>query len=362
MNSLFDRTSINNIQFKNRFVRAATWENMADPQGRLTDRLWKVYEELSEGQVGLIITSFANILEEEQPSSGMLGIYSDSLIADLRRMTNMIHSYGSSVVLQLVYGGSQTLYKPEKRVIWGPSAVPEIGTGVVPKEMNKEEIKILVGAFGDAAVRAQQAGFDGVEIHAAHGYLLGQWLSLLHNRRQDEYGGSIENRSRLLVEVYEEVRRRVGPDYGILIKINCQDFVPGGTDFADVLYVCKELAKHGMDAIEMSGGVLAAKELCAFRPNINCPEKEAYFEPYAAQIAGETGIPVILTGGLRTTQVMERILHQTPIQYFGMARPLLAEPGLIKRWQTGDSMPSKCRYCNKCRTPQGNVCIFNRLK
>ena len=134
MNSLFDRTSINNIQFKNRFVRAATWENMADPQGRLTDRLWKVYEELSEGQVGLIITSFANILEEEQPSSGMLGIYSDSLIADLRRMTNMIHSYGSSVVLQLVYGGSQTLYKPEKRVIWGPSAVPEIGTGVVPKK------------------------------------------------------------------------------------------------------------------------------------------------------------------------------------------------------------------------------------
>jgi len=360
MKSLCEKTSINNIQLKNRFVRAATWENMADPEGRLTQRLWSVYEELAAGQVGLIITSFANILEEEQPSPGMLGIHSDLLIADYQRMTDMVHSYGSSIVLQLVYGGSQTLYRPEQRVIWGPSPIAETGTGVVPKGMNKEEIKILVNAFGDGAYRAQQAGFDGVEIHAAHGYLLGQWLSPLHNQRQDEYGGSIQNRSRLLVEIYKEIRRRVGPKYGVLIKINCQDFVPGGTEFADILYVCKELASHGIDAIEVSGGILAAKELCGFRPNINCPEKEAYFEPYAARIAEETGIPVILTGGLRTTQVMERILQQTAIQYFGMARPLLADPGLIKRWQNGDLMPSKCLYCNKCRGPQGNICILNR--
>lgn len=360
MKSLFDETLIQNIQLKNRFVRSATWENMADENGRLTDRLWKVYEGLAKGQVGLIITSFTFVLKEEQPSPGMLGMYSDSFIAEYRRMTDMIHSYGSRIVSQLVYGGSQTLYNPKERVIWGPSSVPEIGTGVIPKEMNKEEIKILVSAFGDAAFRAQQAGFDGVEIHAAHGYLLGQWLSPLHNQRQDEYGGSIENRSRLLVEVYEEVRRRVGTDYGVLIKISCQDFIPGGTKFTDVLHVCKELAKRGMDAIEMSGGILAAKELCAFRPNINSPEKEAYFEPYAAEVSKETGIPVILTGGLRTAQVMERILHQTPIEYFGMARPLLAEPGLVKRWQTGDFTPSKCLYCNKCRAPEGNVCVLNR--
>ncbi|MDR3564239.1 MAG: NADH:flavin oxidoreductase [Negativicutes bacterium] len=360
MKSLFDQTCINNMKVKNRLVRAATWENMADSAGQLTDRLWRVYEELAAGEVGIILTSFAFILEAEQPSPGMLGIYADSFIAQYRKLTDMIHAYGSRVVLQIVYGGSQTGYRPESRTIWGPSAVPEFGTGVVPKEMTKEEINTLIKAFGDAARRAKAAGFDGVEIHAAHGYLLGQWLSPLHNHRQDEYGGSIENRGRLLFEVYEEVRRQVGSDYNIWIKINCEDFVPGGTEFGDILHVCRELARRGIDAIEMSGGILGAKELRAFRPNIDRPEKEAYFEAYAAQVAEQTKVPVILTGGLRTPEVMERILQQTGIEYFAMSRPLLAEAGLVRRWEKGDRTPSKCIYCNQCRSPQGNVCVLNR--
>jgi len=362
MKTLFEGTSINNMQLKNRFVRGATWENMADEKGHITERLLKVYEDLAKGQVGLIITSYAFITKDEQPNPGMIGAYDDSFISDYRRLTDVVHSHGSRIVLQLAYGGSETRYNVGERVIWGPSAVPEIGTGVIPKEMNKDEIKVLVKAFGDAAYRAKLGGFDGVEIHAAHGYLLGQWLSPLHNKRQDEYGGNIENRARIIIEVYEEMRRRVGSDFAILIKINCEDFIPGGMEFSDSLYVCKELAQKGIDAIEVSGGILASKEMCSFRPNINSPDKEAYFKHYANLIAKETGVSVILIGGLRTFEVAERILHETSIEYFAMSRPLLSDPYLIARWQDGDTTSSQCIYCNQCRAPEGNVCILHRRK
>jgi len=258
--TLFDRICINRMKLKNRLVRSATWENMAEA-GHPTDRLLEVYKDLAGGGVGLIITSYAYITKEEQPNPGMLGICDDSFLADYRQLTDMVHSHDCSIVLQMAYGGSQTTYNTKDRVIWGPSAVPEAGTGVIPKEMTKADIGSLVRSFGDAAERGQRAGFDGVQIHAAHGYLLGQWLSPRHNHRTDEYGGSIENRSRLILEVYDEVRRRVGPDYAVLIKINCQDFVAGGTEFPDTLYVCQQLAKRGIDAIEISGGILGAKEL-----------------------------------------------------------------------------------------------------
>jgi 2,4-dienoyl-CoA reductase-like NADH-dependent reductase (Old Yellow Enzyme family) len=357
--TLFDKTCINHMELKNRLVRSATWENMTEA-GHPTDRLLAVYKDLAAGGVGLILTSYAYVTAEEQPNPGMLGICDDSFIADYRQLTDMVHAHDCRIVLQMAYGGSQTTYNTAGRVIWGPSAVPEAGTGVIPQEMTKADIVSLVKSFGDAAHRAQQAGFDGVQIHAAHGYLLGQWLSPRHNHRTDEYGGSIENRSRLILEVYDEVRRQVGPDYAVLIKINCQDFVAGGAEFPDTLYVCEQLARRNIDAIEISGGILGAKELCAFRPRIDSEEKEGYFEPYAAEVAEKTGVAVILTGGLRSPQVMERILNKTAIRYFAMSRSLLAEPDLINRWQAGDRKLSKCLYCNQCRSPQGNVCILNR--
>ncbi|MBP1763968.1 MAG: NADH-dependent flavin oxidoreductase, Oye family [Firmicutes bacterium] len=360
MKNLFDATVINNMKLKNRFVRSATWENMADEKGHITERLFNVYRALAEGEVGLIITSYAFVSREEQPNPGMIGACDDSFIEDYRRLTAMVHSYGSSIVLQLAYGGSATTFKPEQRVIWGPSAVPEIGTGVVPKEMSKDDIRKLVTEFADAAYRAKQGGFDGVEIHAAHGYLMSQWLSPLHNKRQDEYGGPIENRARIIMEVYEAIRKRVGRDYAVLIKINSEDFVPGGMEFSDCLYVCTELAKRGIDAIEVSGGIRAAKELCNFRPNIDSAEKEAYFKRYAVQVAEKTNVPVILIGGVRTFEVVSAILAETPIEYVAMSRPLLANPYLIKQWKNGDTSPSKCIYCNQCRSPQGNVCVLNR--
>lgn len=362
MRTLFDKIKINQMELKNRFVRSSTWENVADEKGHLTEKLFNVYENLAKGQVGLILTGYAFVMENEQPNPGMMGIYDDSFIEEYKKLTDMVHSYDSKIVLQIAYGGTQTRYNTDNRVIWGPSAVPEMETGVVAKEMSKKDIEMLIKAFGDAAARAKASGFDGVQIHAAHGYLLSQFLNPYHNQRNDEYGGRIENRARIIFEVYDEIRKRVGNDYAVLIKINCQDFVEKGLTFKESMYVCKELDKKGIDAIEVSGGTWAAKKLGFRRLNINSSDKEAYFKSYAAQIAKEIKAPVILVGGLRSIETMERILAETEIDYFALSRPLIAEPDLIKRWYEGVRTKAKCISCNRCQTPEGIICFFNRYK
>ena len=361
MRNLFEETKIKGITLKNRFVRSSTWESMATPEGYLTDQLMDVYKELAKGDVGLILTGYAFVTKEEQPSPRMMGIYDDSFIKDFRALTDMVHHYGSRIVLQIVYGGTQTRYRPEDRVIWGPSAVKEIGSGVVAKEMTLKEIRTLIKSFGDSALRTKSAGFDGVQIHCAHGYLLGQFLSPYHNRRADKYGGSIQNRARIIIEIYEEIRNQVGRDFPVLIKINAEDFVENGATFDDCRFVCKELSKRGIDAIEVSGGILAAaEEDRPSRPMINSSQKEGYFAPYAAKIAEENDVPIILVGGLRSPQVIERLLETTQISYFSMARPFLTEPDLVQRWHKGDLRRAKCVSCNRCREGEGNMCIFHR--
>lgn len=361
MRNLFDATQLKGVRLKNRFVRSGTWEQMATADGRMSERLFAVYEELAKGQVGLIITSYTFVTRDEQPNPGMLGIYDDRGQDDYRALTAMVHGHGSAIVMQLVYGGTQTFLPDTGRTIFAPSAVAEMATGVVGKEMDQREIDALVKAFGDAACRARDAGFDGVQIHCAHGYFLGQWLSPHHNRRSDRYGGSIENRARIVLEVYDEIRARCGADFLVLLKINSEDFVAGGATFAECRHVCKALALRGIDAIEISGGIFAAEENRRWaRPRIATPDDEAYFAEYAARIAEEVEVPVILVGGLKSLEVMERLLAETGIAYFSMARALMTEPDLVRRWQQGDRTPSKCVSCNQCRDPQGNICILHR--
>jgi 2,4-dienoyl-CoA reductase-like NADH-dependent reductase (Old Yellow Enzyme family) len=361
MRTLFDETKINSMTLKNRLIRSATWENMADQSGHMTESLFKLYEGLACGGVGLIITGYAFPLAEEQPNPGMMGIYDDSFIEDYRPLTEMVHSHGSRIVMQLAYGGSQTNYRTEDRNIWGPSEVADLAFKVVPHEMSRENIQTLINAYGDAATRAKAAGFDGVQLHSAHGYLLNQFLCPYYNRRTDEYGGSIENRARIILEIYDEVRSRVGTDYPVLIKLNAEDYIERGATFEDCRYLCRELAARGIDAIEVSCGTFASGKLGPCRMRIDAPEKEAYNAEHAAQLADELDVPILLVGGLRSIEVIKNLLKTTPIDYFSMARPLLAEPQLVKRWQDGDCRPARCTSCNGCfrPNPAGNLCVLN---
>ena len=221
--ALFDGVSFGSLRAKNRFVRAATWEGLATDEGRMTPELLEVYRELAAGGVGTILTGYAHIVADEQPNPRMMGIYDDSFVDEYRELVDVVHEAGARLVLQVAYGGSATRLDPPSKRILGPSAVANPKTGIVPVEASEDDLASLRDAFAAAVRRAQVAGFDGVELHAAHGYLLSQFLSPRLNRRTDAYGGSIENRVRFLAEVVDACRNAVGDRFPLLVKLNCAD-------------------------------------------------------------------------------------------------------------------------------------------
>lgn len=347
MKSLFDVTKIKNMELKNRFIRSATWEGLANEDGHTNDDIIKVYENLAKGNVGLIITSYAYILKDEQPNKKMLGIYDDSFIDDYKSLVDIVHSYGSKIMMQIVYGGSNTSYKVEERKILGPSNVPQINRGTTPDEMSAEDIKNIINAFADAALRCKKAGFDAIQIHGAHGYLLSQFLDPYHNRRTDEYGGSIENRSRLVLEVYNAIRDKVGEDYHVGIKINCSDFRESGATFKDCKYVVCELDKLGIDSVEVSGG-----DFRSFKG-------ESFFKDYASDLADVVSCPIMLVGGNKSYNNMNNILNTTNIEYFSICRALICEPDLINKFMKDNQYKPKCVGCNKCMS-NDKLCILHK--
>lgn len=200
------------------------------------------------------------------------------------------------------------------------SAVANLKTGITPKEMTTEEIKRLVNKFAQAAIRAKKSGFDGVEIQASHGYLLHQSATPYYNRRTNEYGGSRENRCRLTEEVYEAIRKAVGDDFPIWIKVHSEDIFEGGVTHEDSLYICQELDKRGINAIEISGDFWSGRG------------NKAYYKEIVSKVAEQISAPVIVTGGNRDFDEMEKMINETSIDYLGIARPLMQSPEMINKY------------------------------
>jgi len=235
----------------------------------------------------------------------------------------------------------------------------------MPAELTKEEIRDIIIAFGDGAYRAKVWGFDAVQLHGAHGYLISQFLSPLTNRRTDEYGGSIENRSRFLLETYKNVRESVGSDYPVLIKLNAEDNINGGLGINDAIYVARRLNDAGIDAIEVSAGTPASGKKGPIRIQINKPEKEAYNLELARRIKSAVNCPVMVVGGFRSYEVIEKALNEDNIDYIALGRPLIREAALANRWQKGDRRPATCLSCNRCFKPGlkegGTYCVTERI-
>ena len=224
MPDLFDPTSIGSMRLSNRFVRSATWAGMASDDGACTPKLMELKSSLARGGVGLIITGHAYVRPDGQAGPWQLGVFKDDLIPGLRNMTGTVHREGGKIVMQMSHAGFFSHPKLTGKTPLAPSVVE--GFAKSPrKELTLEDIREIVEAFGKAALRAKQAGFDGIQLHAAHGYLLSQFLSPAFNKRTDSYGGSIENRARALMEVLETVRKAVGKDYPVLVKMNSQDYI-----------------------------------------------------------------------------------------------------------------------------------------
>lgn len=364
MKTLFDKTKIKDLTFKNRLIRSATHEGMAEKDGTLNERLINIYENIAKGGVSTIITGFAFVMEGEPSSPGMIGAYDDRFIEGFKTLTAAVHRHNANIILQVAEGGSQAKFNVKKRIIYGPSTVEHKFTALTPVEMTEEDIKRHVNAFGDAALRAKKSGFDGIQIHGAHGYLLSQFLSPYYNRRDDKYGGSIEKRARIIFEVYENMREKAGDDHFISIKINCRDFMgEEGLTPEDSRYVCRKLDEMGINLIEVSGNVGHNSEFPEIiQTNIHKePSRQCYFADYARIIAEEVGCPVAVVGGNRDYAMLEELLNSSNIEYVSLSRTILCEPDIVKKWKENPSYMPKCISCNKCFSLRGNVCIFNRM-
>jgi 2,4-dienoyl-CoA reductase-like NADH-dependent reductase (Old Yellow Enzyme family) len=232
-------------------------------------------------------------------------------------------------------------------------------------EMTTTDIARITEAFGQGAGRAKRAGFDGVQIHAAHGYLLSQFLSPFYNKRKDEYGGAIENRARFLLQVYESVRSATGGDFPVLVKLNAEDFLQGGMTGEEFLEVSEMLAASGIDAIEMSGGTVDSGKYSPVRPGkLKSPEDEVFYRETARLFKDRIHAPLILVGGIRSFEVAEELVDSGLADYISLCRPLIREPHLINRWKTGSMKRSECLSDNLCFKPamagEGVYCVTER--
>ena len=352
--TMFDATTINGLTLKNRFVRSATYLGMAGPDGSCTQRIHDNAVELAEGDVGLIITGYAYIDPVCQSVPLQLGIYADEQIPSLAAMTNAVHQAGGRIAMQVMHGGLFSSPELTGQVGMGPS-VMNTENGPMGKEMTVQDIRATVDAFGQGAARAKEAGFDGVQIHAAHGYLLNQFLSPFYNHRQDEYGGSIENRARILLDTVDTVREAVGAEYPVLVKLNSDDLLPGGFGVDEMVQVAGMLEKAGVDAIEISGGTIMS--LVAGNANaspMKAGKHPIYYKEAAKRYKAAVGTPLMLVGGSRCLPESQQLVAEGTTDYVAMCRPLIREPGLIKRWQSGDTRDSECI--------SDNLCVFETLK
>ncbi len=361
MSRMFESTVLNGMVLSNRFVRSATWEGMAADGGAVTPKLIATMVNLARGGVGLIISSHAYIRPEGQAGPGQLGIYKDELIPGLLEMTDAVHHCGCKIVAQISHSG---IFASQKLTGLTPMVVSNNEEGKTPRrEFSIEDIRELVTAFANAAKRAKAAGFDGVQIHSAHGYLLSQFLSPSFNRRQDQYGGDIKNRFRIHIEVYQAVREAVGKDYPVLIKLNCGDFVENGLSVEDSFQVGRALADAGLDAIELSGGLLSGGKMSPSRFGIKTEEEEAYFRAEARYFKKSISIPLILVGGMRSFKVAGDLVEDGVADYISLSRPLIREPHLINRWKSGDLNRAECKSCNMCfRTGMTENGIYCEMK
>jgi 2,4-dienoyl-CoA reductase-like NADH-dependent reductase (Old Yellow Enzyme family) len=321
---LFSPIKIGSIEIPNRFVRSATHEFMAEPDGMPTGRLARLFEKLAEGEVGLIITGHAYVHPLGKASPGQTGIYDNRFVDALRPIPRAVHATATKIFLQIAHAGRQTKPKIAGGTPVSPSPVYDPSVKLEPKELTGDEIRGLIADFIAAARRAKEAGFDGVQLHMAHGYLLSSFISPHVNRRTDEWGGSPENRARMALDIVRGIKVANGRDFPLIVKLNSTDFLPAGR-----------------------GSVWTG---------LRAEEDEGYFVESAARIKAAVRVPVFGLGGNRTFAAMERFVREGKIDLISMSRPFIREPYLVRKFREGVIAKSECISCNKCFNPRGISC------
>jgi 2,4-dienoyl-CoA reductase-like NADH-dependent reductase (Old Yellow Enzyme family) len=360
--TLFQPGRIGPVEIANRMVRAGTSETAATDSGEVTDHLIHIYEELARNRVGLILSGHMFCHPRGRYATRQVGIHDDSMLPGLTRLVDAVHRHNGKIFAQLAHAGSQSRVAGNRPL--APSPIPNALTGRMVEAASEVEIQEAISAFAAGALRAVRAGYDGVHIHGANGYLISEFSSPLTNQRTDRWGGSAEARDMFSVEVLKAVRDAVPSNMAVTVKLGLEDAVPGGMQLAEGVRRGEVLARAGADAIEVSCNAMrlpsdSAKEYVAVGPAralgdlllhrlVSPPYPEAYFLEPARQLRKRISKPIILVGGMRTPATMERIVSGGDAEFVALARPFIREPDLVMRLAKGRRGPVACTSCNLC--------------
>lgn len=348
---LFQPGNIGKMAIRNRIIMAAMGTYAAGFDGTMTDRLVDYYVARAKGGVGLIITQLTTVTASARMPH-MLSMYDDKYIPGQAKLTRAVQEHGAKIACQLGHIGIglphiwKDYRQPEDIEVVGPSAVPCISFGVTPRDISREEIKSLVEDHAETARRAVDAGFDAVELHGAHGYFLSAFFSPYKNRRQDEYGGSLENRARFACEIISRIKQRVGADFPVIVRINGSDFVEGGITLEDAVRQAPLLVEAGADALNISAGAPEGREW----RDLSYMFPDGAIVHLAEAVKKRVNVPVITVGKIADPQFIERILEEKKADFVAIGRPLLADPELSNKTREGRFEDiRRCIYCNNCR-------------
>ncbi len=348
---------LGNTQIQNRLVASAMFEYGAD-SGRITKKIMERYLALADGGAGLIITGMHAVSAAGAVAPIMVNTEYDGYLEDMHEIVDAVHQRGGKLVVQLQHCGGKTCQADG----YDKFAVCEtkVSESCTYHEATEAELHKVVADFAASALRCKEAGADGIQIHGAHGYLINTFLSPSTNHRTDEYGGKIENRARLLLEIYESIRAAVGNGYMIGVKFPFSDLNENSIRQEESIFVCKELEKRGINFIEVSSGMVMDLSAASFTPAVR-KDNQAPFVAYAARLADEVAIPVISVCGYRTPDIVEKALRETKISAVSFGRPLVREPNLPNRWKN-DRSPAKCVSCNRCCGSFGDKIITCQIE
>ena len=307
------------LTLNNRLVMPPMATSKAEADGKVSQDIIDYYAEKSVGgYISLIIIEHSFIMASGKASDQQLSIAEDSVILRLKDLAEVIHKNGSKAVMQINHAGSAASEEVTGTTPVGPSAVPHPRRGNIPRQLTAEDITDIVQGFKEAARRVKAAGFDGVEIHSAHGYLLNQFFSPLSNKRTDEYGGDIYGRIHIHIQIIEAVRIEVGKDFPILLRLGASDFIDGGITIEDSQIAAREFEKAGVSMLDISGGFSGynVAELA---------DRQGYFAPLTEAIKKVVSIPVILTGGITDINAAEQLLAEGKTDLVGVGRAILKD-------------------------------------
>lgn len=396
MSKLFEQSTIAGIELKNRIIRSATHEGLAYADGRpMVEKLIKTYVKLAQGGVGAIVTGYVISQQKGRTFSNITVFDSDSTMEDYRKIINNVREYGTPLIMQIGHGGGLCTSRITGEAVIAPSKKIYPLYFSSARAMTEEEIKEAIGSFTLAIVRAQEIGFNGVQLHACHGSLLYQFLSPGLNKRQDRWGGSTENRFRIINEIAQRAREKVG-SYPILVKFSAYDDDKGGIRLDEGIRIAELFEKAGIDAIEISCGghrdyynivrvpkipIEASLKLTWYK-SFPSPLKalfkfigplaiKSYTPLYnynveaAREIKSKVNIPVIVVGGIRKREDMERIIDEEKADFVSMSRPFIIEPDIVNKMHRGEQLQSRCINCGYCLSGvlgDEIKCYYGKLK